>query len=103
MPIQLGGRLASRASRGNSAGPTGRALGYCYRLLQLPAQLGKGIYALSRVDAGNVWADEFDAEDLRYGGAVGLGADLAIGPLYVGYGRADEGYDCFYFSLGTVF
>jgi len=93
--------LAEGQFRGSYLGVA--SLGYCYRLLQLPAQLGKGIYALSRVDAGNVWADEFDAEDLRYGGAVGLGADLAIGPLYVGYGRADEGYDCFYFSLGTVF
>ena len=48
-------------------------------------------------------ADEFDADDLRYGGTVGLGADLSIGPLYLAYGRADEGYDCFYFSLGTLF
>ena len=79
------------------------SLGYCYRLLQLPSQLGKGIYAVTRFDAGNVWPDEFDTGEVRYGGLVGLGADLAIGPLYVAYGRADEGYDCFYFSLGTVF
>ena len=93
--------LAEGQFRGSYLGVA--SLGYTYRLLQLPAQLGKGIYAITRFDAGNVWADEFDADDLRYGGAVGLGADLSIGPLYVAYGRADEGYDCFYFSLGTVF
>ena len=93
--------LAEGQFRGSCLGVA--SLGYSYRLLQLPAQLGKGIYALSRVDVGNVWATEFDADDLRTGGAIGLGADLAIGPLYVAYGRADEGYDCFYFSLGTVF
>ena len=79
------------------------SLGYAYRLLQLPSQLGKGVYAIARFDMGNVWEEEFDADDLRQGGAVGLGADLAFGPLYVAYGCADEGYDCFYFSLGTVF
>ena len=93
--------LAEGQFRGSYLGVA--SLGYTYRLLQLPAQLGKGIYAISRIDAGNVWADEFDMDDLRYGGAIGLGADLSIGPLYVAYGRADEGYDCFYFSLGTVF
>ena len=93
--------LAEGQFRGSYLGVA--SLGYSYRLLQLPAQLGKGIYAITRFDAGNVWADEFDADDLRYGGAIALGADLSIGPLYVAYGRADEGYDCFYFSLGTVF
>ena len=79
------------------------SLGYAYRLLQLPSQLGKGIYALSRVDVGNTWEDEFDTDDLRYGGLIGIGADLSIGPLYLGYGHADEGYNCFYLSLGTMF
>lgn len=99
-PFSFAG-LAEGQFRGSCLGVA--SLGYSYRLLQLPAQLGKGIYALSRVDVGNVWATDFDEDDLRYGGAVGLGADLSIGPLYVAYGRADEGYDCFYFSLGTVF
>lgn len=93
--------LAEGQFRGSYLGVA--SLGYSYRLLQLPAQLGKGIYAITRFDAGNVWADEFDVDDLRYGGAIGLGADLSIGPLYFAYGRADEGYDCIYFSLGTVF
>jgi len=34
---------------------------------------------------------------------VGLGADSAIGPIMLSYGRADEGFDAFYFSLGSGF
>ena len=35
--------------------------------------------------------------------ALGLGAVAAIGPLYLAYGRADEGFGRIYFSLGTAF
>jgi len=79
------------------------SLGYRYRLVELPAQLGRGIYTLARFDTGNVWQDAVDTGDLRYGGALGLGADTAIGPLYLAYGRADGGYGRWYFSLGTAF
>ena len=87
--------------RGNYLGVG--TLGYRYRLLALPSQLGHGIYAIARFDAGNVWQDSVDTGDLRYGGALGIGADTALGPLYLGYGRADGGYGCWYFSLGTAF
>ena len=87
--------------RGNYLGVG--SLGYRYRLLVLPSQLGRGIYAMAHFDAGNVWQDSVDTGDLRYGGALGIGADTAIGPLYLAYGRADGGYGCWYFSLGTAF
>lgn len=79
------------------------SLGYRYRLLTLPSQLGRGVYAQVRFDTGNVWQDSVDTGDLRYGGACGLGADTAIGPLYLAYGLADGGFSCWYFSLGTAF
>ena len=44
-----------------------------------------------------------DLGDLRNGAALGLGADTAIGPLYLAYGRADEAFGRIYFSLGTAF
>jgi len=76
---------------------------YRYRLATLPAQLGRAIFTTMRFDAGNVWPDEFDTGDLRYGGSVGLGVDSAAGPIYAGYGRAEGGYDLVYLSLGTAF
>lgn len=99
-PFSFAG-LAEDQFRGSYLGLM--SLGYRYRLAQLPSQLGRAVYALTRFDTGNVWEDEVDTGDLRYGGAVGVGADTSFGPLYLAYGRADEGYGRFYFSLGTVF
>lgn len=93
--------LAEDQFRGSSLGVG--SISYRYRLIQLPSQIGRGAYAISRFDVGNVWPDEVDAGDLRYGGTLGLGADTVIGPLYLAYGHADGGYGCVYFSLGTAF
>lgn len=93
--------LAENQFRGSYLGVG--SLGYRYRLRELPAQLGRGIYMLTRLDAGNVWQDEVDTGDLRLGTALGIGADTAIGPLYLAYGRADGGFGRWYFSLGTAF
>ena len=93
--------LAEGQFRGSYLGVA--SLGYRYRLLALPSQLGRGVYFLTRFDTGNVWQDEVDTGDLRYGGALGLGADTALGPLYLAYGAADGGYGRFYLSLGTAF
>ena len=79
------------------------SLGYRYRLQALPSPLGRALYALTRLDVGNVWADGEDHDDLRTGVAAGLGADTVLGPLYLAYGIADGGYHRIYFSLGTAF
>lgn len=81
------------------------SVSYGYRFAQLPPSLGRGLYGIIRVGAGNTWenADDADIEDLRYGAGIGLGADTEFGPLYIGYGHADEGDYKFYFSVGTVF
>ena len=99
-PLGFAG-LAEGQFRGSYLGVA--SLGYAYRLLELPSQLGRGVYVLTRFDVGNVWPDEFDVDDLRNGVAAGVGADTALGPLYVGYGVSDGGYDRFYVSLGTIF
>lgn len=103
---QLGGPfgfagLAEGQFRGSYLGVA--SLGYRYRVQQLPSQLGRAVYAVTRYDVGNVWEDEVDTDDLRHGAAVGFGADTVLGPLYLMYGRADGGYDRFYFSIGTAF
>lgn len=79
------------------------SLGYNYRIAALPSSMGSGAYAVLRADAGNVWEDEVDTDDLRYGASVGVGLDTVIGPIYLLHGRADGGYSNFYFALGTSF
>jgi len=93
--------LAENQFRGSYQGII--TLVYRYRLVELPRQMGRGIYVIARADIGNVWEEEVDTGDLRQGGSVGLGADTAAGPLLLAYGRTDEGYDRFYISLGTAF
>jgi NTE family protein len=93
--------LAQNQFRGTYQGIL--TLSYRYRLVELPRQIGRGIYALVRGDVGNVWMDDVDLGDLRQGALVGLGADTALGPLFFGYGRSDEGFDRFYLTLGTLF
>ncbi len=104
--FQLGGPfgfagLADGQFRGSYLGVG--SLGYRLRLMELPAQLGRGLYAITRFDTGNVWPDDVALDDLRYGGTVGVGADSTMGPISLLWGAADGGYTRYYFSLGTVF
>ena len=81
------------------------SLRYRYRISRLPPSVGRGVYAMVRGDLGNVWQDSDDVgiDDTIWGAGIGLGADTALGPAYIGYGRAEDGFDRFHFSLGTVF
>ena len=62
-------------------------------------------YAGASFEAGNVW--EFGADvamdDLRYSGALFLGADTPIGPIYLAYGHSDSGDNAVYFYVGNPF
>jgi NTE family protein len=80
-------------------------LGYRYRLAALPAALGRGVYLTANLDYGNAWAEteEADLDTGWLGGALGVGADTAAGPLFLGYGRAEGDRQQLYLSLGTSF
>jgi len=115
----LGGELppAERIGLGGlfnlSGYPQGRVSGsyggvasllYLYRLGRLP-KFGDGIYAGLSLEGGNVWetAAEVDAGDLRSSWSVLFGVDTLLGPLYLGHGRSEGGFDSFYFYLGRTF
>jgi NTE family protein len=57
------------------------------------------------VELGNVWESRSDisASGSLVGGSFWAGVDTPIGPVYIGYGRAEGGEDAFYVSLGRVF
>jgi NTE family protein len=57
------------------------------------------------VEVGNVWQSRHDIS-LRgsiVGGSFWAGVSTPVGPVYVGYGRAEGGLDAFYIALGRVF
>jgi len=57
------------------------------------------------LEFGNVWEDldDISSADSIFGGSFWAGVDTPVGPVYVGYGRAEGGEDAFYISLGRVF
>ncbi|HSP57876.1 MAG TPA: patatin-like phospholipase family protein [Halomonas sp.] len=58
-------------------------------------------YLGGSLEYGGVWEDKKDLfDDGIISGSVFLGADSPIGPLYIGYGHAEGGYDSIFFYLG---
>lgn len=67
--------------------------------------LGTGLvrtYAGASLEAGNTWQDQGDIrlDQTRVAGALFLGADTILGPVYLGYGHADGGNNAIYLYLG---
>ena len=99
---QFGG-LAPAQVRGHYIGVA--SLGYRYRIGRVPPGLGNGIYLGGRIDAGNAWMDttEIEWDNVLTAISVFMGADTIAGPVYIGYGREESGYERTYMSLGTQF
>jgi NTE family protein len=57
------------------------------------------------LEAGNVWDNRRDIgfRDTVVGGSFWAGVDTPVGPIYVGYGRAQGSRDAFYIFLGNFF
>jgi len=81
------------------------ALVYYRQVGRLPGALGGGFYLGGALEAGNVWqeVDQAELSDLRPAGAIFAGVDTLLGPAYLGYGRASQGFDSYYFFLGFPF
>jgi NTE family protein len=62
-------------------------------------------YAGFTLEAGNVWNTrrEVGLDDLRYSGALFIGAESPIGPLYFAVGYSDSGDAAAYFYVGNPF
>ena len=82
----------------------GRAA-YYYRLANVPVLL-KGLYAGVSLEVGQVWGrlDGSSATGLLPAAAVFIGADSALGPMYLAYGHAFDGsLNTIYFYLGNFY
>jgi NTE family protein len=83
----------------------GRAA-YYYRLANVPVLL-KGLYAGVSLEAGQVYGrvDGSPATGLLPAAAIFLGADSALGPLYLAYGHGFDGsnLNTVYFYFGTFY
>jgi len=57
------------------------------------------------LELGNVWESrsQMSAPNSILGGSFWAGVSTPVGPIYVGYGRAEGGRDAFYVFLGRIF
>ena len=80
----------------------GRIL-YYYKLVDY--QMFDGLYSGISLELGRMGNPLVRAnpDDLLTSGAVFLATDSPIGPLYLGYGLADEGYGSLYLFLGLPY
>jgi NTE family protein len=69
---------------------------------ELPTGVGRSWYTGVSIEAGNAWRrfGEADAGDLRKAGALLLGLDTVVGPLYVAWGHTLHGGSSIYLLLG---
>ncbi len=104
---QLGGLfrlsgLEENALQGKVSGLV--QLAWYHPIVELPAMLGGNLYMGLALEGGNVWSDIHAAElgDLNYGFLGFLGADTALGPVFLGYGQT-EGESSWHLRLGRIF
>ncbi|MCX5642286.1 MAG: patatin-like phospholipase family protein [Candidatus Omnitrophica bacterium] len=78
---------------------------YFYRFGKLPFAWGENLYLGGSVEAGKTWisSKEIELSDLLWSGSLLVGADTPLGPLYFGYGFAEETDGVFYVYLGRKF
>lgn len=69
------------------------------------ALFGVPLFVGGSIEAGEVWSepDDFSLDDVRFGGSVYIGANTALGPVYLAFGRSEGGRQSAYLVIGRSF
>ena len=78
-------------------------VGYLRRIATLPPFVGKNVYFTGFGEVGKMYGDPFGAPKLSGDGALGLIAQTAFGPVFIGGSAGDTGHYKWFFQLGRVF
>jgi NTE family protein len=67
-------------------------------------QMGKRYYVGGSIERGGAWAvrDDIDNDSMVNAGSLFVGLRTPLGPLFLGYGRAEGSIDAFYLRLGAL-
>ncbi len=78
---------------------------YLEHVANLPSVLGNGLYIGGSLEGGNVWNSDqnISLHGLQYGSSLFVGADTALGPIYLGTGFSQSGNQTFYLFIGLPF
>lgn len=70
-----------------------------------PVLFGVPMFVGGSVEAGEVWSqpESFSLDDVRFGGSVYVGANTALGPIYLAFGRSEGGRQSAYLVIGRSF
>lgn len=77
--------------------------GYLRKVFSLPPFAGGQVYLVGYGEVGKIYGDPFPVPRLSGDGAVGLMAETAFGPVFVGGSIGDTGHQKWFFQLGRVF
>lgn len=77
---------------------------YYRRVARTDSLLNVPLYVGGSLELGGYWNNrsEVGFGDLQRAGSVFVGADTFLGPVYLGYGRAEGGRDAFYLTFGSL-
>lgn len=89
---------------GQHAGLLGVAL-YRPVLESYYEQFQRPVYVGASIEAGNVWQKktEINTDNFLFSASIFVGTETPLGPMYLGFGQAEEGRSSAYFSLGHLF
>ncbi|MGA9854507.1 MAG: patatin-like phospholipase family protein [Gammaproteobacteria bacterium] len=78
---------------------------YLEHIGNLSTVLGNGLYVGGSLEGGNVWSSDqnISLARLQYGASLFIGADTALGPVYLGTGFSQSGNQTFYLFIGLPF
>ncbi|HEX8872325.1 MAG TPA: BamA/TamA family outer membrane protein, partial [Candidatus Acidoferrum sp.] len=106
-PFFLGGpgRLSAYGLRELTGNQYGLArAGYLHRVFALPNFVGNRVYLYAEGEAGKMYGDPHpNIPRFSTDVAMGLLAETAFGPVFVGGSVGDTGHQKWYFQLGRVF
>ena len=78
-------------------------VGYRQKILPLPPFIGTNVYLMGFGEIGKMYGDPFPAPKLSGDGTIGMVAQTAIGPVFIGTSAGDTGHYKWFFQLGKVF
>ncbi len=78
--------------------------GYMHRLFSLPPFVGSGFYAVALYEVGKMYNDNSaGVSKLPMDGAIGVVANTALGPIFIGGSVGANGHATWFYSLGHFF
>jgi NTE family protein len=78
-------------------------IGYLRQIATLPPFVGKAVYVTGFAEVGKMYGDPLGAPKLSGDGALGIIANTAFGPVFIGGAAGDSGHYKWFFQLGRVF